>query len=112
MKDFFKILGITILGILCFTGLIFLISGLGLIHLKFFGPKYESVKREIFEENKSYTYGVIQDLVKYKYEWEKADYTGKKAIENIVRMRFANFDPNKINNHKLRAWFESIISGK
>ena len=112
MKDFLKVSGLIILTILCFTGLLFIMSGIGLIHFKFFGPKYESVRRQVFEETKSYTYGAVQDLVKYKYEWERADYTGKKAIENVVRMRFANFDPNKINNPELRYWFESIISGK
>ena len=98
------ILGAGVIIILSFGG-----TYLGLVHKKIFKPMSENIERETFENTKSYVYGVVQDLAKYKHEWEKSDKVGKKAIENVVRMRFANFNPNKINNSELRTWFKNIM---
>ena len=78
MKNIFKIGGIVVGG---FTALIFFLFLIGVIDLgmfKFFAPKYENVRREVFENTKSYTHGKIQDLAKYKDEYDKAEYDEKE----------------------------------
>ena len=110
MKEMLKWLGVGTGALLLFVILMFVLSAVGLVHFKIFAPRYESAKREVFEETKSYVYGAVQDLAKYKYEWEQGDEVKRRAIENVVRVRFANFPPEKINNPQLRAWFEMIIS--
>ena len=111
-KDIIKVILWGFVGFIIGCGLLFGLSYVGLVHYKIFKPTYENVRRQAWEETKSYTYGMVQDLAKYKYEWEKADPTGKAAIENMVRVRFANFPPDYINNPELRAWFEMIIAGR
>lgn len=73
--------------------------------MKYFMPKEESVRREAFEETKSYTHGKMQDLAKYYEEYTKAETSeDKEAIRNIIRMRFADFNSGSVNPNRLRAF--------
>lgn len=98
-----------------FVGIILLIFVLELVNLGFFGffaPKYEDIRREVFENTQSYTHGKIQDLARRYHEWRKADlsnnYTSKTAIEEMIRMEFAMFDETKIDNKKLREFLIKV----
>lgn len=84
---------------------VFVIGLLELGYRAFFEPKHESVNRYVFENTKSYVYGAVQDIAKYKKEYEEGDDVEKKIIANALRERFANFDPDNINSMSLRDWF-------
>lgn len=91
-----------------FIGLLVLIFTLELFGLEmfaFFEPKKENIRREVFENTKSYTHGVIQDLGKYYQEYQEGDNNQKETIKSVVQMRFPNFESDKIDNIKLRQWF-------
>jgi len=79
---------------------------LGLYNLgmfKFFAPKVENVRRNVFEQTQSYTHGKIQDLAKYYDEYNRMDVLGdKEAVRQLVILRFAEFDETKIRPQKLR----------
>lgn len=78
---------------------------LGLYNLglfKFFAPKYENVRRDVFENTKSYLHGVQQDLGKYYLEYQEADEDGKAAIKTTIQMRFAEVDVSKLQSPKLQ----------
>jgi len=78
----------------------------GLEWMRFFNPKVENVRREVFENTKSYTHGKIQDLAKYYEEYQKTE--DKEAVAAIIKMRFAEFDANKINSDVLRTFLINI----
>jgi len=105
MKKYLKIIGMVLLIGIAIFGL----QALHFCWIGFWKPKYQSVERKVFQNTKSYDFGVQQDLAKYHYEWIKADPIGKKAIENVVRQRFAEYPPNRIKSPKLKRWFEQII---
>ncbi len=89
-------------GLASFLLILFLLGLLNLGMFKFFAPKYENVKREVFENTQSYNHGKIQDLAQYKEEYDKADYEGKEAVRQIIILRFAEFDESKIKSRNLR----------
>ena len=96
---------IALISISSFIGIIvvaFLLNLGGLQWKKFFSPKYQNVERSVFEETKSYVHAVQQDLGKYYAEYQKADADERIAIESVIRMRFAEFDENNIQNNTLR----------
>lgn len=99
MKNIFKGVGLFV-GIL----VLFFIFGLyGLGWMKFFEPKKENIRREIFEQTQSYVHGKIQDLAKYYDEYNRTDASGEKeAIRQLIILRFAEFDETKIRSQKLR----------
>ncbi len=102
---------IALLTILCFIGLFALVWGLSyheLIYTKFFSPRKQNIEREVFENTKSYVHGKIQELAGYYEEYQKAESDGdKEAVANIIKMNFANFDANKIQNYGLKQFLIS-----
>lgn len=91
-------------------GLVVFVAGLAdLEYTKFFLPRKENVKREVFENTKSYTHGKVQDLAKHYEEYVKSDdVTEKAAIESIIKMQFANFNSDVIDNHQLKSFLVSV----
>lgn len=63
--------------------------------------------REIFKQSITYNEGMLDDLAKYKYEYDTADSdNARDGIAALVRQRFANFDKSKIENRDLRLFLE------
>lgn len=99
----FKIFGIAVGGIAAIMLVMFVFGLFGLGWFKFFGPKKEDIRREIFENTQSYVHGKIQDLAKYKLEYDSAtNDNSKEAIRQIILSRFAEFDDSKIKAAGLR----------
>ena len=91
-----KTLGYIFIGLIA----ILLVVGspfLGLWYYGYFAPRYENVRREVFEETKSYTHGKIQDLSKYYREYNNATkQDDKDVIKILILSQFAEFDESNI----------------
>jgi len=74
---------------------------------RIFGVAREDARREIFEETKSYVHGKIQDLAKYYEEYQKNP-EDREIIAQVIRIRFAEFDADKIKNRRLREFLITI----
>lgn len=78
--------------------LIFLGNLYGLESFKFFAPKYEDARRNVFENTQSYVEGKRQEIAKLKYEYARSsDETEKAAIRAMVRQVSANLDLSKLS---------------
>lgn len=82
---------------------------LGLWSYSFFAPKYENVKREVFENTQSYVEGKRQALTKYYNEYRNSDSTDKIALRQIVLQDFANFNLEYLTPVQ-REWYREITS--
>ena len=100
MKTGFKIAG----GLLAVLVVVFLFGLYGLGWMKFFEPKKENIRREIFEQTQSYVHGKIQDLAKYYDEYNKGKQGDRETIRQMIILRFAEFDESKIRSSKLRTF--------
>ena len=58
-----------------------------LLFTAFFAPKYENVRRNTFEQSKSFRDGSIQELENMRFEYIKASPEHKKALADIIRHR-------------------------
>ena len=93
----------------CLIGFPLLLGYFGVIDLhmlKIFGVKKQNVRREIFEQTKSYTHGKTQDLARYYEQYQKPE--DRDAVANIIKMQFSDFDETKIRNLKLRSFLISV----
>jgi len=105
MRDIGKIVLLSVVGL----GVIFLLGMYGLGWNKFFLPKQENIKREVFEQTQSYVHGATQDLAMYFDQYNRAESVeDKEAIRQIVIMRFSNFDATKIDNVGLRSFLTNM----
>jgi hypothetical protein len=97
------------LGVVAGLVVVFAIGMLGLGWDKFFLPKKENIKRQVFEQTQSYVQGATQDLAMYFDQYNKAtDPTDKETIRQVVVMRFSNFDAKLIDNAGLRAFLTNM----
>lgn len=107
MKNFFK--GASIfLGLLIFISVItWFIAGNEFFLYKFFAPKQEQVRREVFEQTKSYQQGMIQELQNFEFEYVKATPEQKDALASIILHRVADFPEDKLPSD-LRIFVQSL----
>ena len=60
-----------------------------LLFTAFFAPKYENVRRNTFEQSKSFRTGAIQELQNMQFEYIKASPEHKAALADVIRHRAA-----------------------
>jgi len=96
MKTFgYIVLGIT--GIILLIALAFVLELGGLEWDKFFAPKHEAVRREVFKETRSYNESKLQDLAKFRLQYLEADNEESKlAIASTIKHMFADYDRSKL----------------
>jgi cytoskeletal protein RodZ len=81
---------------------VFILGLYGLGWMKFFKPKQENIRRQVFEETQSYVHGKTQDLAKYYAEYKQSDMDGQAAIKELIIGQFADFDADNIRTTSLR----------
>lgn len=107
-----KVVFITFVAILI---LFVLPLGLGLygnLYNSIIGTGKANIDRNIQKNSKSYTEGTVNDLVRYKAEYDKSkDQKVKESIIDEVLITAGNFDTTRIENANLKRWVESILDG-
>jgi len=93
MKIVISIVGIIILLLLITVGL----NAVGLINFKLFAPAFEDVRRDVFENTKSYNEGKEQDLLRYRLQYLKANEEEKQALRSTIMLMFADYDESKLD---------------
>lgn len=88
---------------------VFSLQWLGIVNYRFFEPKRENARREVYENTQSYVEGKRQAITKYYDEWRKADADNKAAIRMIVLQDFANFDTEHFTSTQF-SWYNQIIN--
>ncbi len=63
---------------------------------KVFAPAQEGVRRQVFEQTKSYNQGMVQELQNMQFEYIKAAPEHKDALASIILHRAADYDVNKM----------------
>lgn len=92
MKTFFGILGISLAALLVIFALAWIVQGNDFFMYKVFAPQYENVRRNTFENTKSYRQGMIQELQNMQFEYVKASPSQQDALADIILHRSADFD--------------------
>lgn len=99
----------SILGLITTLALVFGLNYFGLMNFRFFAPKYENAKREVFENTQSFVEGKRQSLTKHYNEWRKADEAEKASIRMIVLQEFAHFNTN-LFTAKQQEWYNEMVN--
>jgi hypothetical protein len=85
MKPFLSIAG----GVIGAGALIWGLAYHDLIFTSFFAPKYENIRRNTFENSKSFRTGAVQELQNMQFEYIKASPEHKAALADVIRHRAA-----------------------
>lgn len=93
-----EIIGILFVGVLCATVGVFVLNAVGLTNYSIFGPRYENVRREVYEQTKSFRDGSRRDFDNmYMAYTEAKDPAEKAAILSVMRSRAAGVDMNMLS---------------
>ena len=105
-KQKVKILGMSVGVFISAVVLIFVLGFIGVGYKMVFKPLSENVERNVFEETQSYVHGKIQDLAKYKkeYDAEETDELMKRSIETVINQQFAQFNKDHVKDPDLRSF--------
>ncbi|MCX6808427.1 MAG: hypothetical protein NTW50_02050 [Candidatus Berkelbacteria bacterium] len=96
MKETMQAIG-ACLGILALIlALAWILQGNDFFLYKAFAPKYEQVRRETFEQTRSYNHGMIQELQNMQYQYIQADKSHKEALASIILHRSADYPEDKM----------------
>ena len=80
-----------VLGIFAIIALGWIVMGNEFFLYKFFAPRQEAVRRQVFEQTKSYNQGMIQELQNMQFQYEQADAQHKAALASLILHRSADF---------------------
>lgn len=109
MKENLKIAGMSVSMFVGLILLVFILGGVGLGYKAFFAPKNAAIDRLVFEETQSFVHGKIQDLAKYKREYnELKSLNDQAALRAIINQQFAQFDKSKVQDPALRSFLVSM----
>ena len=70
-------------------------------------PAEEALRRDVYEESKSYRDGTIRDLDNLRLQWLAAEGVHQSAIADIARHRAADF-PRDDLPERLRDWLAEV----
>lgn len=91
-----KVIGAIVIFLAVFVGLPWLVMGNDFALYRYFAPKQESVRRQVFEQTKSYNQGMVQELQNMQFQYEQADTAHRDALSSIILHRAADFDEDKL----------------
>lgn len=82
--------------VILILALVWVVAGNSLLLNKFFAPKQEQVRREVFEQSKAYNQGMVQELQNMQFEYIKATPDQQKALRSIILHRAADYPADKM----------------
>lgn len=91
-----KAIGIGALCIVGLFGLTWAAEGNNFFLYKFFAPKEEQVRREVFEQSKAYNQGMIQELQNMQFAYLQASKEQRPGLAAIILHRSADYDVNQL----------------
>ena len=105
-----KMIGCGVLALVGLFAFTWLVMGNDFFLYKFFAPRQEAVRRQVFEQSKAYNQGMVQELQNMQFEYIKAEPAHKAALASIILHRAADYDVNQMPAD-LRAFIQDLTGG-
>ena len=78
------------------VGIGFVVEGGDFFLYRFFAPRQEAARRQIFEESKSYNDGMTQELQAMQFEYLRTDPEHRAALASVILHRVAGYDVGRL----------------
>jgi hypothetical protein len=101
---------IGILGLVLFFGILAGLDYTGFLWESFMAPKKEEMRRNVWEQTRSFREGKRQELVRYMHQYNTQP-DNRKAIASTVRLQFADVDANQLEP-ELRNFINKCFTGE
>ena len=74
---------------------------------RYFAPKEEAVRRQVFEQSKAYNQGMVQELQNMQFQYVRATKEQRASLRSIILHRVADYDRDKLPDD-LRSFISSL----
>lgn len=93
MREFWQFVGgFLVISVIC-LGLGWAFTGNDFFLYKYFAPKQEAVRREVFKQSQAYNDGMVNDLQSLRLSYvSTSDPAAKEAIASVVLQRSGSFN--------------------
>lgn len=85
-----------VLTLVLLLGLAWAIQGTDFFLYRYFAPRQEQARREVFEQSKAYNQGMVQDLQRMMFDYATATPAQQDALGSILLHRVADYDIEKL----------------
>jgi hypothetical protein len=102
-----QVIGCGTLVLVVILGISWIATGNDFFLYRYFAPKQEAVRRQVFEQSKAYNQGMIQELQNMQFEYVKADKPHQEALAGIILHRAADYDEDRLPAD-LRQFIQSL----
>lgn len=105
-----KIVGYFALFLVVVLGISWIAQGNDFFLYKFFAPKQEAVRRQVFETTRSFNQGMVQELQNMQFDYAKEkDQKAKDALASIILHRASGYNlDDPIVPSDLRAFIQKL----
>lgn len=98
-----------LVGVVAFLALTWLIQGSDWFLYKIWAPKYEQVRRDTFEQSRSFNVGMVQELENMQREYLLSkDPKAREALASIIKHRASGYN---LNDPAVSSDLRSFIQG-
>ena len=87
-----KIIAMVFVLFIAIMALGWIAQGNDFLLFKFFAPRQEAVRREVFEQSKAYNQGMIQEILAYQAKYVTAAPEQKEALATIILHMTADYN--------------------
>jgi hypothetical protein len=85
----------------------FVMTGYDFASFKFWAPKYENAKRQVFENTQSYVQGKTEYLGRLRFQYQEAEGSQKDALRTLILSEASTVDSSKLP-YDLQAFIRGI----
>ena len=103
-----KITRIVVAVLIAIVALDFAGSSYGVWKFGFFGPLYESARRDIFEQSRAFNEGMQQELQQMRLDYVRGDTATRDALRSVILHRTAAYDLDAIRDPDLRSFIAGL----
>lgn len=96
MKDTLKVIAAFIATIGVLLGFAFGVPAVQLTVMRMYGTELESVRTDIYRENKSYVEGTVRDLRELQVDYVKATDSQKESLAGLILHRANELDWDRL----------------
>lgn len=96
MKDFFVGLLVLLLVLAIMLGIGWVAEGNSFFLYKYFAPKTEQVRYDVFKQSQAYNEGMAKDVADYEIQYLHATPDQKPAIASMILQEVSSYDTTKL----------------
>jgi hypothetical protein len=96
MKDFFLGLLLVIVILLVLSGLGWVVQGNNFFMYKYFAPKQEQVRYDVFKQSQAYNDSTAKDVADYEIQYLHAAPEQQAAIASMILQEVSSYDTTKL----------------